>query len=497
MAMRSLNGWMCAMIVVIGLAACSGPTATVETGPPDSTSPPATEEPATAGAAAEASTPTPLPTPTPEPTATSIPPTSTPTPEPEPTETPGPTPLPYDYQTLETIAKLNHWRLVEGLWPLRINDTLSEAAADQADYLLSLSSWPDDVHVGREGEGIHERVTRRFGWPYYNNDQQVAAGEITYVGANLDAALAFWVSSPIHNATATSEGYREIGVAVRDHPWGHLYVVVFGSRPNVLTALYEPLSGLVYLSSERYRWAPGGDWILDVLDVGIREADETETDPNHEFPWQLYLRAPEDDASRFSVAYSDGVHQVVVDVDRGVDVAWYPDNLPTETAEGATAGAETPTPAEGEAETGDEAAGEATEEPTAESTSTPEPATAAGALRIGYDAHSLYILNTSDAPVDLTGLTIEGGGMSLPATRWETQWLTAPLSAFPGSDCLVVHAWDQADPGQPPGCRYRRAVILVPGTDTFWGEGDFDIQWNGETIAQCEAGGETCEVTLP
>jgi uncharacterized protein YkwD len=492
--MCSLKGWIWVAAVMIGLAACSGPSTAVETGQPSSTSPPASEETLVEAAA----TSTPLPTPTPEPTATSIPPTATAMPEPTatstPTETPGPTPLPYSYDELEAVAALNHWRLVEGLWPLEINDTLNAAAADQADYLMSLPSLPADVHVGREGDNIFERVTQRFGWPHYNNDQQVAAGEIAYVGANLDAAIAFWVSSPIHNATVTSPGYREIGVAVRDHPLGHLYIIDFGSRPNVLTALYEPLSGLVYLSSERYRWAPGGDWILDVIDVGIRKAGETETDPNREFPWQLYLRAPDDDGSRFSVVYSDGVHQVIVDVDRGVDVAWYPDNLPPETA----AVAETPAPAEGEAETGGESTGEATEEPAAaESTSTPEPTTAASTLRIGYDAHSLYILNTSDEPVDLSGVVIGSGGNALPATRWETQWLTAPLSAFPGSDCLVVHAWDQADPGQPPGCRYRRSVILVPGTDTFWATDDFDVQQDGEVVGQCAAGEGTCEVTLP
>jgi uncharacterized protein YkwD len=492
MVMRSLKGWIWAVVAVVGLAACSGPSTAAETGQPSSTSPPAGE--GTGGAADATGTPTPLPTPTQEPTATSVPPTATATPEPTatsaPTEIPGPTPLPYSYDKLEAVAALNQWRLVEGLWPLEINDTLNEAAADQADYLMSLPSLPADIHTGREGDNIFERVTQRFGWPHYNNDQQVAAGEIAYVGANLDAAIAFWVSSPIHNATVTSEGYREIGVAVRDHPLGHLYIITFGSRPNVLTALYEPLSGLVYLSSERYRWAPGGDWILDVLDVGIRREGETETDPNREFPWQLYLRAPDDDASRFSVAYSDGVHQVVVDVNRGVDVAWYPDNLPPETA----AVAEAPAPAEGGAETG----GEATEEPAAaESTSTPEPATAASTVRIGYDAHSLYILNTSDEPVDLSGLTFEGGGMSLPATRWDTQWLTAPLSEFPGSDCLVVFAWDQADPGQPPECRYRRSVILVSGTETFWATDDFDVQQDGEVIGQCAAGEGTCEVTLP
>lgn len=491
--MHRLEGWKWLAVVAIGLAACSGPTGTLP-GTENTASPAAggaEEMAADGGAAGDANTPTPLPTP--EPTATDIPATPEPTATSTPTATPGPTALPYDYDTLEAVAALNHWRLVEGLWPLRINDTLNEAAADQADYLSTLPSLPDDVHAGREGEGIHQRVTQRFGWPSYNNEQQVAAGEIAYVGANLDAALAFWVSSPIHNATATSAGYREIGVAVRDHPLGHLYIIVFGSRPNVLTALYEPLSGLVYLSSERYRWAPGGDWILDVLDVGVRGADEETTDPNREFPWQLYLRAPEEDASHFSVAYSDGVHELIVDVDRGIDVAWFPENLTPETAELE----EAPAPGETDTATEAEPTAEATEETAAaEDASTPEPATIGGALRIGYDAHSLYILNTSDEPVDLSSLVIEGEGGSLPATRWETQWLTAPLSAFPGSDCLVVHAWDQADPGQPPGCRYRRAVILVPGTDTFWVEG-FAVQQDGEIIGRCEAGEGTCEVALP
>lgn len=359
--------------------------------------------------------------------------------------------VPYDAAELDMVARLNEWRIGLGLWPLRINETLRSVAQAQAQYLISLPALPDDIHDGPGGQPP-ERA-KGLGWPAYSNDQQIAVSEIGYAGATPQAAIDYWHQSSIHNQTVSSEAYREVGVAIVPQEWGHLYIVVFGSRPGVLTALLDPLGNTLYLSSERYRWASSGTWIHDVIQVQVAAA----LDENAWLPWQLSLSAPSF-SEALTVFFTDGFTRASIQLHLPDDIAWLPQNL-------SLAG---------------------------------QPAAAASAdLAIVYDAQTLSIVNTSAEPADVAQLKLSGGGHWLTGSLWQSEWLDAPLDAFPAQDCLQVWAFGVYDPGQPEMCQFRRSVIYLQPENLFWANFDFEVSWQGTPLTTCPAGEGRCDITLP
>jgi hypothetical protein len=92
---------------------------------------------------------------------------------------------------------------------------------------------------------------------------------------------------------------------------------------------------------------------------------------------------------------------------------------------------------------------------------------------------------------------LAGGETRLPITRWDTEWLDVPLSAFPAEDCLQVWAYDAYDPGSPAGCRYVRSSVYVPPDELFWRNGDFEVYWQGDPLTTCAVGAGRCEIDLP
>jgi uncharacterized protein YkwD len=259
------------------------------------------------------------PTATPE----SEPPTPTPTEAPIPTLEVPDVPNP---ETLELIAKLNAWRLDEGLWPLSVNETLMEMAQAQAEYLSTLDTITN-FHVDAEGNDPFARAVA-LGWPHYKKEDQVSIGENAQIGANVDEAIAYWSGSEIHRKAATNPGYREVGASAFPHPLGFIYIVVFGSRPGVLPTLVDPVGEKVYLTSEQYTWAAGGDWILDVTQYQVLESEDDEIDESAWVDWEPSIDLPFDSTDPFYIAYTDGEQELIVEVRPLVDIAWLPDNLP-------------------------------------------------------------------------------------------------------------------------------------------------------------------------
>ncbi len=228
----------------------------------------------------------------------------------------------------ETIAALNAWRLEVGLWPLQPNPTLTRMARDQANYLMSFPSLPGDVHIDALGRYPRQRAVEEYDWPAYGNTARVSVGENVYVGASTDIAISYWQGSSIHNQTVTNAAYREIGVATVPHAYGNLYVVVFGSRPNVFPALTDPTSNTLYFSGERYQYAAGGDWIATVQEYQIVPTVLSPLQDDMWLPWsgQMTLASSEP----FVIAYRDDEKLVMLQVDPQVDIAWLPANLPAE-----------------------------------------------------------------------------------------------------------------------------------------------------------------------
>ena len=238
----------------------------------------------------------------------------------------------YDPVALALVAAINEWRIDEGLWPLRVNDTLMEMAQDQVNYLDRLSTLPQGgaMHVGANGETPQRRALYpQYEWPFYGTSNRVAIGENAYIGANETAVISYWQGSQIHRRATLSREYREIGIGVVDHRYGHMYIAVFGARPNVLPALVEPVSEQLFLSNEGYRYATGGDWLQGISQYQYLDSAESATDNSAWLAWEGTVALP-DGSGPYYIAYSDGEAETITIVYPNIDVAWLPENLPSD-----------------------------------------------------------------------------------------------------------------------------------------------------------------------
>jgi uncharacterized protein YkwD len=400
----------------------------------------------------------------------------------------------------DVIAALNAWRLEKGLWPLKPNTTLDTLALGQAQYLISLPELPDDMHAGRRGEDPKARA-QQAGWPSYNRSEQIAIGEIAYVGKDVTSAINWWQRSPIHQRTVENPAYREIGVGVLPHRFGSLIIVVLGGRPNVLPALTDPQAGRLYLSNEQYQWAASGDgWVYNASRVRLFDSEGRPLSITWQ-DWTPFVPLPSVSGDRLFVAYTNGNQQAISEVRLNTDrvllpgqsappvVNVVPTALPALTA--------TPPPT-----TSVGAALPATAPPTlVPPTALPGPTSTSLAhedVRIVYDNRSLALVNVSDRPLDLTGLVLVQGSSRLPASNWQTQWMTVSMSAFPARDCVQVWSWSEPAALNPPSiCRIQRSVINLAADRLFWTKGPFDVYQGAMLITTCPAGGGTCAVGLP
>lgn len=400
----------------------------------------------------------------------------------------------YDPAMLEMIARLNAYRVANGIWPLQMNKSLQLLAEDQAAYLAGLppSALPEGEALHRDARGADPMLrAAKAGWPHYNNPQQIAIGENAYIGKSLDAAMDFWMRSDIHNRTMLHTAFREVGVAIVPYYGDLIYIVTFGSRPGVLPAMVDPVTTTLYLTSEQYKWSKTGDWIKDVTEVRVEDGI---TEP----AWARWKLVQPFDAKalRLRVRYSDGSYTAETSVDATRDIAWLPtnlsmnraapppvsDNSPPETAQ-VTAPTPRPSPSPTPSLT----------PPTA----IPAPSAGPANLSITYNAQSLTVIPLQRPTMDLSHLELTGGGHRLPTTLWQGQWLTVGLNVFPGGDCLQVWSQDGVDPGTPTGCRIRQSVIFLLPQNMFWRYFDFEVRWRGQVITTCQLGAGTCEVTLP
>ncbi len=409
----------------------------------------------------------------------------------------------------ELVAALNAWRVTEGLWPLQPNTTLGALAQQQADYLIGLPDLPDDIHTGPGGETPPERASAPpYNWPDYGRADRVAIGEIGYVGAGVSQAITWWRGSDTHTRAITNDDYREVGVGTAPHRDGHLLIVVLGARPNVLPAQLDPVNRVLYLSTERYRWAGSSpDWVHDVTGVRLFDLQGRPLNAGWQ-AWQPVLSLPANAGERLYVLYTDGVQQALAEVETPADLVLLPDTLAAVVAlaetvtQAAVAGPPTrpdaaPPPPAGDAEIVPPAAATAAPTPTARPTATPTPGTRRDVV-IVYDSRSLAVLNASGAAVDLSALVLAYPGGQLAVTAWESTFLNVPLSAFPTGDCLQAWSWNEAsDPPKPDACRYLRSILTLNPSRLFWTRADFDVQWNGTWLATCAAGSGECAVALP
>jgi uncharacterized protein YkwD len=226
---------------------------------------------------------------------------------------------------LAVIAYFNEWRLSVGSPPLKPNDTLHAMALDQASYLASLPEIQggNEMHIGRNGEGPRERaVYPQFNWTTYGG--QPAIAEVG-AAASEEWAFNFWKESDIHRETITNPLMREVGVAAVNHPWGHVYIAVFGSRPDVLPALVDPRTNLLYLTQDGWKFGVGNQPSANIF---LFDADGRPLNNGAAQPWASSIPIPENVIGKLYVLYDDGISKSLMAVDLVQDRVILPGFVP-------------------------------------------------------------------------------------------------------------------------------------------------------------------------
>ncbi len=410
---------------------------------------------------------------------------------------------------LDVIARINAYRIEQGLQPLAVNGRLEAMARDQAEYIASLPDIPDggDIHLGRRGDDARQRAgSAPYSWETYGTREQISVSEIAGVGS-VNSVFSFWMSSSLHHNTIINPAYREIGVWAVKHPFGYIIMAVLGSRPDVLPVLHDPTANRLYLSNEYYARG-SGNWLRQVRTIRLFGADGRPL--TDERDWTLTLAIPPGAGDQVFVLFDDGTTQLLRPVDLAHDIAILPDTLAmvaagaAPTTQPATAVAAAPSPTPTPAQSGQLAQAPAsTPIPTPTSavvpTATRTPTAAPPAnpdFRLEYDPRSLMLLNLTQDWIDISAITITGGGHTLATTAWSA---VAPvrLDLFSPGACLHVWAWSEpVDLAQPASCRARVSYIYVAPEGRFWASGDFEVKQNGVAIAQCKGGTGTCDVKL-
>jgi uncharacterized protein YkwD len=222
---------------------------------------------------------------------------------------------------LAMLARLNEMRLTAGVAPLKPNDILHAMALEQASYLASLPDIQggNGMHTGRNGEGPRDRALYpQFNWPTYGGSPAIS--EVAAVSSE-DWAVDFFQTDDLHRDTILSPLVREIGVAAVPHPWGHVYVVDLGSRPDVLPALVDPRTNVLYLTQDAWKFGAGGNPSMQIY---LFDADGRPLNNGAAQDWAATIPIPDNTGTKLYVLYDDGSSKSIMAVDMVVDRAILP-----------------------------------------------------------------------------------------------------------------------------------------------------------------------------
>lgn len=118
-------------------------------------------------------------------------------------------------------------------------------------------------------------------------------------------------------------------------------------------------------------------------------------------------------------------------------------------------------------------------------------------VRLLYDTQSFALLNISGEVLNLANVTFESSSGTMSALRWDTEFLSQPLSGFTDQDCLQVWPVGITQRPKPEGCRYRHAWVMISEEEVFWlGTDAFFVLNRGERVGVCEVTAGVCEVNL-
>jgi uncharacterized protein YkwD len=138
----------------------------------------------------------------------------------------------------EVIALINDYRAQNGLPAYSVNDTLTQIAQGQADYIASLGQT-NDVHAGPGGTRPKDRAYAAG----YADGKQFFLSEIGVYGLGMqpDGALSWWKQSPDHNPTLIASTYIEMGCGVATDGNGRYYYIC--DMGYVTGGTYTPSGG--------------------------------------------------------------------------------------------------------------------------------------------------------------------------------------------------------------------------------------------------------------
>ncbi len=120
-------------------------------------------------------------------------------------------------------------------------------------------------------------------------------------------------------------------------------------------------------------------------------------------------------------------------------------------------------------------------------------------LTLVYNPDSFALVNTSGRILDLSQLVFESDSGVLAAERWNTEFLTRPLTSFSSGGCLQVWAIGTSEILPPPAiCEQRHAWIAVNESGRFWiGVNTFRVRLSSDVLTTCSASAGVCDVPMP
>ena len=122
--------------------------------------------------------------------------------------------------TGDLLARINNLRAQHGLPSYSINGALTNAAQQQAQWIVDTGTI---AHTHPDGSGPRTRALAA-GYP------SPLIGENIYGGTNATSADAwvFWINSPIHYQGLVNPAYQEVGIGIAHGGWGSSFVLDFG-----------------------------------------------------------------------------------------------------------------------------------------------------------------------------------------------------------------------------------------------------------------------------
>ncbi|MCC6176805.1 MAG: CAP domain-containing protein [Chloroflexi bacterium] len=150
---------------------------------------------------------------------------------------------------------INQARLAQGLSPLSPSAELAASAQAHAQDMVKYGYME---HEGRDGSTPQTRATRQ-GYVAPSGTAWLVL-EVISARQTAEAAVNWLLSDRLHRGVLLRGYWREFGVGYAEGgPWGQIWTVEFGCRPNVLPVVADtPSSGgtRVYLTNEEC--TPGG-----------------------------------------------------------------------------------------------------------------------------------------------------------------------------------------------------------------------------------------------